>query len=389
MLTKSCALNVSVKPVPALSKAVNDYLAVVKRASANRYLSQEESKMQANTLGKVMSVGVGAIIAITAVSTPAFADPAPATDYRTLAGVGSDTTQDVMNGLAQAITTADGKKIIASWDARGTERIKTKDAARCDILRPNGSGAGRSALKLSETPGSATAGCIDFARSSSSTALVEGGTGTWIPFGVDAVTYAVNENSDLPRNLTNVQLERVYQCLTDNIAGEPVTPLLIQSGSGTRAFWNQKVGITETEIANGDYPCLQSLNNGVQEHDGSALEGNNNYLLPFSVAQFLAQSNAGTVVDGVTVDVQDRRGAAVLGSVNGVSPTTAEGNLNTAFPYSRDVYNVVPTADLGAAAIDQVFTGADSLLCAKSPVIQAYGFGVTPACGSTDLTGNL
>lgn len=344
--------------------------------------------MQANTLAKTLGVALAAAAVLAAAGTPALADPADATDYRILTGVGSDTTQDVLNGLAESITNGSGQKIIASWDARGTSPIKTK-ANGCEIARPNGSGAGRGALKLSETAGSTSQGCVDFARSSSGTSFVEGGTGTWIPFGVDAMTYAINENSDLPDNLTTVQLERVYQCLTDNIAGEPVVPLLIQPGSGTRAFWLQKVGITEAEIANGDYPCLQSLNNTVQEHDGTALEGHNEYILPYSVAQFIAQSNAGTVVDGVTVNVIDRRGPARLGSVNGIAPRTESGALNTELPYKRDVYNVVPTADLDVPIIDEVFTGADSAVCSRTSIIQAYGFGATESCGSTDLTGNL
>ncbi|HEX8631019.1 MAG TPA: hypothetical protein VF755_22920 [Catenuloplanes sp.] len=344
--------------------------------------------MQANTLGRALGVAFCAAISVAAVGTPAFADPTPTGDYRTLTGVGSDTTQDVMGGLSESITDASGAKIIANWNASGASPIKTK-ATDCEIARPNGSTAGRNALKLSETQGSSSQGCVDFARSSSSTSFVEGGTGTWIPFGVDAMTYAINENSDLPRNLTTVQLERVYQCLTDNIAGEPVVPLLIQPGSGTRAFWNQKVGITETEIANGDYPCLQSLNNSVQEHNGAVLDGHNDYILPYSVAQYIAQSNANTVVGGVTVAVDDRRGTAVLGSVNGIAPRTAEGTLNTELPYRRDVYNIVPTADLGVPVIDEVFTGADSAICTRTNIIQAYGFGATDTCGSTDLTGNL
>lgn len=344
--------------------------------------------MQSKTLGRAVSVAVGAVLTITVAGTPAFADPASSTDYRTLAGVGSDTTQDVLNGLAESITDTTGAKTVASWDARGSAQIKTR-ATGCTVARPNGSGAGRTALKLAVTPGTEYAGCIDFARSSSGTGLVPEGTGTWIPFAVDAVTYAVNADSDLPNNLTSVQLERIYQCLTDNIAGEPVKPLLIQAGSGTRSFWNQKVGITETEIANGDYPCLESLDNTIQEHDGRVLEDHNNYVLPFSVAQFLAQGNAGTVVDGVTVDVTDRRGPAALGGVDGVSPTTDEGTLNTAFPYARDVFNIVPTAKLSSPAIDRVFTGADSAVCTRGAIIQAYGFGLTASCGSTELTGNL
>lgn len=343
--------------------------------------------MQVRNLGKAMVATIGAVVAVAAMATPAFADPSSTTDYRTLAGVGSDTTQDVINGLAESIADADGAKVIASWDARGSATITTK-AAGCEFARPNGSGAGRTALKNAKTADNPIAGCVDFARSSSGTAPVIGGTGTWIPFGVDAVTYAINEGSDLPDNLTDVQLSRIYQCLDTEIAGTPVVPLLIQSGSGTRAFWNSRVGITESEIAAGDYPCLEDLDNTVQEHTGDVLKDHNEYILPFSIAQFLAQGNAGQVVDGVTVNVIDRRGPALLGSINSVTPT-ANGNLNTDFPNRRDVYTIVASADLEVPAIASTFVGATSAVCTRTSIIQAYGFGATAACGDTTLRGNL
>jgi ABC-type phosphate transport system substrate-binding protein len=343
--------------------------------------------MQVRTFGKAMGVSLTAVLAVAAMATPALADPTSTTDYRALAGVGSDTTQDVMNGLAEAITDADGNKILASWDARGSDQIKTK-ATGCEFARPNGSTAGRTALKNAKTAGNAIVGCVDFARSSSSTTAVVGGSGTWIPFGVDAMTYAINENSDLPDNLTDVQLQRIYQCLDTDIAGTPVTPLLIQSGSGTRSFWNTRVGITESEIAAGDYPCLEDLDNTVQEHTGEVLTGHNEYILPYSIAQFVAQGNAGQVVDGVTVNVLDRRGPALLGSINGVAPTVG-GNLNVEFPNRRDVYNIVASADLTVPVIESTFVGATSAVCSRTSIIQAYGFGASASCGDTTLRGNL
>ncbi|GAA3729770.1 hypothetical protein GCM10022225_09150 [Plantactinospora mayteni] len=131
---------------------------------------------------------------------PAGADPSPGTDYRLLAGVGSDTTQDVMNGLGAAIG---GGTVVASWDARGASPIKTK-ADNCVFQRPNGSTEGNRALwasKVQSPAASTIEDCVDFARSSSNTTLVLAGDGVWIPFALDAVTYAINENSDLPTKL--------------------------------------------------------------------------------------------------------------------------------------------------------------------------------------------
>lgn len=343
--------------------------------------------MQVSNIGKVAGAIFCSAVALAAFATPAMADPAPADDYRILAGVGSDTTQDVMNGLAEVVvdtTDADSdgdtsEKVIASWNATGTGPIKTKAAENCSIARPNGSGAGRTALRNSETAGSATAGCLDFSRSSSGPA--SGGTNaTWVKFGVDAVTYAVADNSDLPTTLTTVELERIYKCLDTDILGTPVVPLLIQSGSGTRAFWLAQMDITEADIANGDYPCLQSLGNTVQEHNGNVLAGHPEYIMPFSIAQYIAQGNN---LPGVT----DRRGPAVLGSVQTldenetVYPPVVDGALNVDFPYARDVYNVVPTADVAVPVIADTFIGSGSQICENGDVIELYGFGFDDECG--------
>lgn len=346
--------------------------------------------MQVRHIGKMAGAVFCSVVALAAFATPAQAD---APDVRILAGVGSDTTQDVLNGLSEVVvdrTDADGdgdttEKVIASWNAAGaTPTIKTK-ATGCEFARPNGSGAGRTALRNSETPGSATEGCVDFARSSSGP-VAGAATGTWVKFGVDAVTYAVADTSDLPDTLTTVQLKRIYKCLDTDILGTPVVPLLIQAGSGTRSFWLSQMGITEPEIANGDYPCLKDLDNGVQENNGTVLAGHPEYLMPFSIAQFIAQGNS-------LPDVVDRRGPARLGAVQTLDGTvyqpTVNGALNTTFPYRRDVYNIVPTADVAKPVIADTFIGADSQICQNGAVIQQYGFGYdAAACGST-LTGQL
>ncbi|MFK3981614.1 hypothetical protein ACI2K4_14695 [Micromonospora sp. NPDC050397] len=331
------------------------------------------------------------LLTVAMLANPAAADPSPATDYRMLAGTGSDTTQDVMNGLAEVITIG-GNKVIASWDARGSANIKTK-ATGCDFARPNGSSAGRTALRNSETAGNAIAGCVDFARSSSGTANSPSGSGVWIPFGVDAVSFVINQNSDLPINMPVGQLRNIYRCIMGDIAGTPVQPLLLQAGSGTRQFWNQQMGITDQEIALGDYPCLLPPSQGgtgldpVQEHDGRMLTGHNDYLLPFSIAQHIAQGNS-------LPGVEDRRGPSDLGSIGGASPyaagsTPSNRTLNTNFPFRRDVYNIVPTADLSSSPLSQVFVGSGSLLCQQADVIRRYGFGFAANCGDTSLRANL
>jgi ABC-type phosphate transport system substrate-binding protein len=369
------------------------------------------------TIARAGAVLGAAAMALGLAVGPASADPDPVTDYRQLAGAGSDTTQDVLNGLGVAVG---GGDVIASWDARGTATISTKSAAQnpnCQgLVRPNGSGQGRSALQASEngTPwqGKTITGCIDFARSSSAPGSPNpAGTYTYIPFGVDAMSYAVHSNAvtDLgfPSNLTRRQLEGIYKCVITRVNGIDVNPLLPQSGSGSRAFWLSQVDILEDELSS--YPCIDQRNNTIQEHDGRVLQwsltNNTADIVPFSVGQYIAQGNAGETHGGVLIDVENRRGSAVLGRVNGVVPTTGpvtDPVLNTTFPIVRDVYNVVPTHDIeGAspdAAIVNTFVGANSAVCQARAVVEAFGFGFRTtsvpgdqlklACGATTLRAN-
>ncbi|MGH3777783.1 MAG: hypothetical protein ACRDRR_18975 [Pseudonocardiaceae bacterium] len=108
----------------------------------------------------------------------ALADPVSPTGPRQLPGVGSDTTQDVMNGYGNGVAFSTppyagvivgGTKIVASYDATGTTTITTKPTPACTgIPRPNGSSDGVNAL-AGLKPGF-PADCAEFARSSANSA---------------------------------------------------------------------------------------------------------------------------------------------------------------------------------------------------------------------------
>jgi len=148
----------------------------------------------------------------------AFAGPASADTNQgsttALAGVGSDTSQDVVEGLAGILG---GGTSIANYKATGSATINTRGSAACTFTRPNGSGNGLNALSAAiggfaafGSPGSLN-GCVDFARSSSGgnpSTPPGGGTGklTYVPFAVDAVTYAVLTVSNVPKNLNKADL---------------------------------------------------------------------------------------------------------------------------------------------------------------------------------------
>ena len=313
-------------------------------------------------------VGAGLVGALAFTASPASADPSGTPTFRTLAGVGSDTTEGVMNGLSQVVT-INGVKQIASYDAFGSATIQTKETG-CVINRPAGSGAGVTALVASLDAGN---GCLDFARSSSNNSSSFAGKNlTYIPFAVDAVTYGVRSDSSILRTLTKAQLTTIYNCG----AGANYKPMLPQFGSGTRSFFLKSLGFTDAAdfTSQTNHTCI-----GQTDATGAPLQENNGALItdpkqvvPYSIAQYLSQTTA------VTADVH---GKIVLGQLDGVAPTV----LNTSSTMVRDVYNVVPTGKLTDSTYANVFVGGSSQVCANANTIKKYGFAPHASCGDTTI----
>jgi phosphate transport system substrate-binding protein len=133
-------------------------------------------------------------------TTPALADPTV-----TLVAVGSDTIQDVYNQFGTDV----GGNLLGSYNAVNPvtavahEVITPADgtaSVNCSFARPNGSGEGVGALRLSINPASTLglaaapspqpkAGCVDIGRSSSGPGGNASTTGplVYIPFALDAV----------------------------------------------------------------------------------------------------------------------------------------------------------------------------------------------------------
>lgn len=351
--------------------------------------------MNVNFAKRAAIVAGTAALGVVVVAGAAQADP-PSGVHRALVGVGSDTTQDVLNGLSNSIfdpnpTGSSDGYLIASYDATGTSPISTRDGSTCQsVVRPDGSGAGVKALRDDITAGTH---CLDFARSSS--APNASGQFDFIPFGVDAVTLAVKTGSTVGGNVTLADLQHAYNCQDSTgaalptgtfpkINGVTVHPLVPQAGSGTRKFWASTLGFNATTLPS----CVSDVaknGNSVQEHNGNALQrtvaaDGAEDVMPFSIAQFIAQ---GRSIPGVT----DRRNGAVLETVGGVSPTDAGGNLNTAFPITREVYNVIQHSRVAESLIKNTFIGSGSEVCTAiysgtTSVINEYGFGTDANCGA-------
>ena len=415
--------------------------------------------------------GITAVIAsglaAPASADPVFTSPNSANDYGVLAGVGSDTTQDVTNGLSAAIGRTGGlaanNLLISSYDATGSYAIVTKQGAD-PIYRANGSGAGLAALRSAignlgntalttftgHTGTWKTAQMVDqiqYARSSSagaSASATASGVVTYVPFATDVVGYAVSDNSVMPdltvgtssdvadgSGVTPSSLWAIYTCAARKIVvsggvgtklvnndyvpagGETLVdihPYVPQSSSGTAAFWqggssSSKFGATLPSCASrtgvtGEIAAGVS----VQEHDGTVLEGDEGAIVPFSIPQWVAQGNSAAILAATGVAVTDRRNGAVLGTLNGIDPTT--GGVGTyalnpamisnegASPstgdnkpsyLSRTMVNIVPSAKLDTpGSAELAMFGPGGLICSATSTITQFGFGtLSSGCGAT------
>lgn len=348
--------------------------------------------MKANKLA--LSVLAGTLACSVALGVaPAYADPSGG-EYRTLTGVGSDTTQSVMNGMAEAIVDGSGHKILASYDAINptTGEVGDKIQTRADGLaftRPDGSGAGAKALTSSikgltypAAGGVDITGQLDFSRSSSGPGAA-GTDLTYIPFAKDAVSYAYSATGTdaVPAGLTSDDLKKIFNGDVTTYVGADTAshdyhPMLPQTGSGSRKFFLSALGLTENDFTK----ALPTF----QENKGDQIDAQGE-IAPFSAAAYIAQKNK-VIDDTVTAT------AVKLGSVDSVDPIKGDGTLNSTFPLARNVYNVVSTARLSGTSdadklLQSVFAGKDSKICTETAVITNYGFGLLgDACGDTSQT---
>jgi hypothetical protein len=314
------------------------------------------------------AVGVGIGLALAFTAAPASADPNPASEIRPLAGMGSDTTFDVMNALSE-VTLIGGNKAFASYNplpagqlvstkAPGAPNVNCNTTTGTGVARANGSGAGINPLTASMTVGNAIQGCLDFARSSSTTVNANQ---TFVPLASDGLTYAYPLNGNIGSQAAMSDLIAIYQCTAPGWA-----PLIPQSGSGTRNSWAALMGISNTTLP----ACVHDVKAGtttpIEEHDGRVFTAGNQ-LVPFSVAQYISQTF------GV---VPDRRGTAQLGQIGTVSPLLQNPNAANI----RVVGNILPTTEFSNAASisNDVFvdngTGKSQICVTGKATIEKFGF---------------
>lgn len=326
--------------------------------------------------GAALTLAVSALVA--AGAGTAFADPPSGTvpAKTDVVGVGSDTTQFVLNALSSGYNTNHGAgKRLYSFDATGSTKIVTKTGC-ASITRPDGSSAGISALVAD------TKGCIDFARSSRGP-KADGSEAklAFLPFARDAVTSAVATTTNSPTNLSTAQLKSIYICSArtwNKVGGKStatIKPLLPQTGSGTRAFFESAIGITDAQVGS----CVTQ---GIQENSQTPIAGDPNKIAPFSAARFALFKNQGTKL---TVKVNNTNSTAPLATAKVGTKTVSTVNGSYTPVFSRSVFNVVKRVNNGVPAKYTALFGSKGYVCTSTTAtntIKAQGF--LPNC--TTLT---
>jgi hypothetical protein len=328
----------------------------IPRAGKSGWLGHQTTRLK--SLAVVGAIALGFAGAAFAAAAPASADPA-----FSFVGVGSDTTQNVMDFFAGQ--TSGG--IIGSYDAVNPvsgiigETITpgvasgTGSQLNCSFTRPNGSGKGFAALDISFNPTStlpqqtntagaagtpAGQGCLTFSRSSGGPGSavpsgVTGGPGSvdtsgamvYIPFALDAVTDATGPTT---------AISETTQC------NGPTTPAGFTcsstTGLGTVTFTTTPTTITNAslftlaELQSLYGSCASTVVNGVTYNPGTG--GNIDLYAPQNGSGTLSfwESKMGvtavqscwhqTVVAGPAtgVTVEEHDGTALASDPKGIAP---------------------------------------------------------------------
>ncbi|WP_433272020.1 hypothetical protein ACQPZF_14960 [Actinosynnema sp. CS-041913] len=324
-----------------------------------------------STLKKAAVLVAGAA-AFAMLAGTAQADPTVTPATGDIVGVGSDTTQDVVQTLGDlynAKTPTPASKVY-SWHATGGGTITPKAGAPT-ITRPNGSSAGISALIAD-----GAAHNIDFARSSR-TPKTDGSEANYafIEFARDTVTYATATTSNVPTTLTTDALNKIYKSAAGS-ADCTYTAYLPQAGSGTRAFFLASIGVTTPGT------CAKDTFAGapVQEHSAAPLVGDPNAIAPFSVGRAVGITTikVNTVDDSVRPVGLPANVTARVNPADGQAVTT--GGV---VAYDRPLFNVIRKADKTVSKFSAFF-GSLGYICTNANsknAVKAAGFRLSTNCG--------
>lgn len=370
-------------------------------------------------LSKIVVMAAASATVMSLGLAPALADPPSGTTpaLTDVVGVGSDTTTGVLDAIAKTYDATSPANKLYSFDALNPvtgaqgDNIITKGTSgsdtTCQIARPDGSGAGITALNGTATDGGHP--CIDFSRSSSPPGASTPTGLVFVPFGEDAVSWTTpSAGSGKATTLSQSQLKKIYLCTDTTWASvggtstATITPVLPQSGSGTRAFFLAAIGVTTPGscVVNGtinipgnpNNPVVMEENTGAsQKRNGQYLTGNAyefanvpNAVYPYSAADWIAQGaapaggahNTSSFGHGSLKEPQKIYNASAILTHSGAISTI---NPNFSATFDRLVYNVMPNAGTTSApkipsgALTTIF-GNGGAVCSDTSDIKSYGF---------------
>jgi hypothetical protein len=338
-------------------------------------------------------------------------------------GVGSDTTEFILDQLSADYNASHSTGKLYSWDAINPSNGMQNDpiqlksgSTSCNIPRPFGSSAGITALENTQKTG--THPCIDFARSSRPRATTDPTTISFINLAGDAVTYATQPGSHAPTNLTTADLTGIYNCsitkwnqIPGNSGGSSATiaAMLPQNGSGTRAFYLGAIGLTAPGSCVSTSATRQGAaganDNTLEENEGvdpSLNKNKANVIFPFSVGKWIAEkfhsASCGTVsacfahptnckpTASQNVFGCNTHGTMALDDINGTAPTVGTGGstvINPAFTptFTRLLYDVVNAKQGTIPANLAKYFGPTGFTCTNATAkkhLRNYGFLVLP-----------
>jgi ABC-type phosphate transport system substrate-binding protein len=230
-------------------------------------------------------------------------------------GVGSGVSGSVFDQLSHDYnkTVKAGAPQLFSWDATNPSSGKTHDiiVAKDGCAKaPRPADSSEGILGSQNNPLGLTANtitsagmfCTDFARSARGRAPNDPPAGLggiqFLPFAIDAVTFATNAKTDAPARLTTAQLARIYTCAVTNwrkVGGKdaPINAQLPPATSDTRTVFLTALGNGQP-IRPGK--CVDAGPNENPRNLPAENEGVSRYLhgpdviFPYSVAAYLAQA---------------------------------------------------------------------------------------------------
>ena len=382
-------------------------------------------------VSKLLAAATAAVAITALAATPALADPPSGVTPkpRDVVGVGSDTTEFVLDQLSHDYNAIHTSGKLYSWDAinptNGAEHdtIQAKSGStNCSIQRPFGSSEGITALENTLMDGTSGQPCINYARSSRARGSTDPTTISFINLGGDAVTYATQPGTHAPTNLTTADLTGIYNCtitkwnqIPGNSSGSTATiaAMLPQNGSGTRSFFLGAIGLT----APGSCVSTSATRQGAAGANDQTLEENEgvdpslnlnktNVIFPFSVGKYLAEryhsGSCGTIANcfahpttcshtGKNLFGCNTHGTMNLNEINSTAPTkpfpltsaSTGATINPGFTptFTRLLFDVVNSTEGTIPTSLKSYFGPTGFTCNSATAtkdLKNYGFLVLP-----------